>query len=56
MKKLILTKAIFFIFILATISSCKQSIQNDFDFSNIKLPKITKNDKEIKTNVNGKEY
>ena len=53
MKKLILTKAIFFIFILATISSCKQSIQNDFDFSNIKLPKkITSNDKEIKTNVN----
>ena len=53
MKNLSYSKIIFCIFIIATISSCKQSIQNDFDFSNIKLPKkITSNDKEIKTNVN----
>ena len=39
MKKLISSKIIFCFFIVATISSCKQSKQNDFDFSNIKLPK-----------------
>ncbi len=53
MKKLSFSKVIFFIFIVATISSCKQTKQNDFDFSNIKLPKkITSKNKEIKTNVN----
>ena len=53
MKKLIYSHIIFYIFIVATISSCKQSKQNDFDFSNIKLPKkITTKKKEIKNNIN----
>ena len=53
MKKLIYSPLIFYIFIVATISSCKQSKQNDFDFSNIKLPKkITTKKKEIKNNIN----
>ncbi len=52
MKKLISSKIIFCFFIVATISSCKQSKQNDFDFSNIKLPKkITTQNKEIKNKV-----
>ena len=52
MKKLISSKIIICFFIVATISSCKQSKQNDFDFSNIKLPKkITTQNKEIKNKV-----
>ena len=55
MKKLIYSKIIFCICIVATISSCKQSKQNDFDFSNIKLPKkITTQNKETKNKVNFK--
>ena len=53
MKKLILSKAILFIFIVATISSCKQAKQNDFDFSNIKFPKkITSKNKVINNKDN----
>ena len=46
MKKFIYSRIIFFILIATSLSSCKQTSQNDFDFSNINLPK-----KIIKPNI-----